>query len=307
MEIHQGHRKLNLSGSVVTVGVFDGVHRGHRALIDNVVNTAEQENRDSVVVTFRQHPRNVLGGTSMQLLTTHEEKISLIEKLGVDHLVILNFNREFSSTSACDFVKEVLINSIGAKHLVFGYDHRIGKDGAGDFNTIKNCPGLDDMLITRSEGIFSDGQAVSSSTIRTALFEGDLDLANDLLGYSYALSGKVIEGKKLGRSLGFPTANIKPDDRHKLIPCNGVYAVEVLRKDMVYKGMLSIGTNPTVSPGNSRRSIEVNILDFNEDLYGEKMTIRFRKRLRDERRFPDIRQLEAQMEKDRIETYRLLG
>lgn len=307
MEIHRGHKRLNLSGSVATVGVFDGVHKGHRSLIDNVVRTAGQENGESVVITFNRHPRNVLGEPSLQLLTTMEEKISLMQELGIDHLIILDFNHEFSNTSACDFVRNVVIGQIGARHLVYGYDQRIGKDGEGDFVTIKNCSGLGGLTITRSEGVFSGGVPVSSSTIRKALLEGNIDLANDLLGYYYYLSGEVVEGKKLGHRLGFPTANIGPGDSSKLVPANGVYAVEVLRGGLTYKGMLSIGTNPTVNPGNNQRSIEVHILDFDQDIYGESITVKFRKRLRDEKKFPDTNQLVDRMAEDRLETIRLLG
>ncbi|HLP72378.1 MAG TPA: bifunctional riboflavin kinase/FAD synthetase [Bacteroidales bacterium] len=306
MEIHRGHRKLNLTGSVVTVGVFDGVHKGHRALIDNVINASRQENGPSVVVTFKQHPRNVLGPASLQLLTTIEEKISLIEDLGVEHMIILDFNHEFSSTSACDFVRKVLKDQVGARHLVFGYDHRIGKDGEGDFNTIKNCTGLDGMIVTQSDGVFEGSRPVSSSMIRNALLEGDIDHANSLLAYNYTLSGEVMAGRKLGRVLGFPTANIKPGDSHKLIPGNGVYAVEVIADEARYMGMLSIGTNPTINPGNRQRSIEVHILDFDKDIYGQKLTVIFRKRLRDEKKFSDMQQLADQMEADRLETIRQL-
>jgi riboflavin kinase/FMN adenylyltransferase len=294
MEIHQGHRKLNLNKPVVAIGVFDGVHRGHRSLISEVVEAAEKERKDSLIITFKQHPRHVLAGGDMPLLTTTDEKISLMGELGVGHVLLLDFDREFSNTSACDFVTKTLAGEIGAGRLILGYDQRIGRNGEGDYSTIRQC--TDDITIVQSESVIAGGIPISSSAIRTLLLAGDIDGANELLGYNYSLSGEVIRGRMIGRSLGFPTANIRIDDTQKLIPVNGVYAVGVELNGIACKGMMSIGTNPTVNKSPDFRSIEVNIFDFSRDIYGQKIIVRFRKRLRDEIKFQDVMQLAAQMD-----------
>jgi riboflavin kinase/FMN adenylyltransferase len=240
-------------------------------------------------------------------LTTMKEKQVLLEKEGIDHLIVLDFNEEFSRTHACDFVSEILVDKIGTKHLLVGYNHHFGSRGEGDFNTIVQCSESFDFKVEQVQGFHTEEGAISSSVIRKALMEGRLDAANSMLGYSYSLSGEVISGKKLGRSLGFPTANINPDDKHKLIPANGVYAVEVQIKGTEYKGMLSIGTNPTVNDRPAARSIEVNILNFEKDIYGEHITIRLKKWLRDEIKFNNISDLTKQMEIDKQDTIRLLS
>jgi riboflavin kinase/FMN adenylyltransferase len=231
----------------------------------------------------------------------------LLDKARVDHLIIIEFNRAFSMIAACDFVRDVLVGKIGTKHLIIGYNHHFGRKGEGDFNTVRKCTESLDFKVEQVEGLLSDGSAVSSSLIRQALMTGHLDEANKLLGYSYSLSGIVIEGHKLGRALGFPTANIMPSDQHKLIPCNGVYAVEVKLGRQLYPGMLSIGSNPTVNSDSGLRSIEVHILNFNGDIYGRSISVVFRKRLRNEIRFDNINELAEQMELDKQSTIRLFS
>jgi riboflavin kinase/FMN adenylyltransferase len=236
-----------------------------------------------------------------------KEKQILLENEGIDHLIVLDFNKEFSRMPACDFVKEILVGKIGTKHLLVGYNHHFGNRGEGDFNTIVQCSESFDFKVEQVQGLQTEESAISSSIIRKALSEGRLDTANAMLGYAYSLSGEVVSGKQIGRSLGFPTANINPDDKHKLIPANGVYAVEVLIKGSEYMGMLSIGINPTVNDSSAARSIEVNILNFEKDIYGENITIRLRKWLRDEIRFNNITDLTKQMETDKQDTIRLLS
>ncbi|HLN55170.1 MAG TPA: bifunctional riboflavin kinase/FAD synthetase [Bacteroidales bacterium] len=308
MVIHRGYEGFHPVKPVVTVGVFDGVHRGHNALLETVVSKAKETGGESVVITFSSHPRKVLGKESVELsyITTPSEKTNLLERMNIDHLVILDFNIEFSRTGACDFVRNVIVKKIGAKYLIFGYDHRIGREGEGDYNTIRQCSGISDLIVEQGKGVFSGEVAISSSAIREALLDGNLDVANELLGYPYQLGGTVVPGRKIGRSFGFPTANIKPDNQ-KLVPAKGVYAVEVLLEKKVYKGMLSIGTNPTVNPHSSVRSIEVHIIGFDENIYGRKISVRFRKRLRDEKKFPDIDTLTRQMHADKQETIRVLS
>lgn len=308
MVIHRGYEGFHPLKPVVTVGVFDGVHRGHKALLETLVLKAKETGGESVVITFSSHPRKVLGKESgrLSLLTTASEKRGLLEQMQIDHIVILDFNVEFSRTGACDFVRNVIVKKIGAGLMIFGYDHRIGREGEGDYNTIRQCSGISGLIVEQAKGVFSGEVAISSSAIREALLLGNLDVANELLGYPYQLGGTVVPGRKIGRSFGFPTANIRPDSQ-KLIPAKGVYAVEVLLEEKVHIGMLSIGTNPTVNANSALRSIEVHILDFDENIYGRKIAVKFRKRLRDERKFPDTDALAKQMLTDRQQTIQVLS
>lgn len=308
MIIHEGYEDLNLSSTVVTLGIFDGVHRGHMALIDYLVSVAHAKKCESVVITFSPHPRIVLEpeNANLAFLTTMKEKTALLEKAGIDHLIIIQFNREFSLIPACEFIREILFKKIGNRHLIIGYNHHFGRRGEGDINTIRQCSEDLGFIIEQVQEFSTEDGAVSSSVIREALLKGDLDDANRWLGYYYSISGTVIEGKKIGRTIGFPTANIEPDSGNKLIPFNGVYAVEVFVDNKIHKGMLNIGSNPTVNNNVSFRSIEVNILDFDEDIYGKIITVVFRKRLRDEKKFSGLKQLTEQMETDKQNTLRLL-
>lgn len=304
MIIHYGYENLKLIAPVVTLGVFDGVHRGHKTLLDILVSRAKEAKGESVVITFSPHPRLVLetDNHNLSFLTTLEEKKALIEKAGVDHLVILEFNNEFSKIEACDFVKKILAEKVGTKHLVIGHNHHFGLRGEGDFNTIMKCSGLLDFKVEQVPGYTSEEATVSSSRIRATLLKGNVEEANSLLGYSYSLTGSVVTGRQIGRSLGFPTANISPDDKNKLIPGDGVYAVEINIDKILYKGMLSIGSNPTVNDDRNVKTIEVHILDFEEDIYGKRVTVIFRKWLREEKKFDSIRQLTDQMMLDREDT-----
>lgn len=308
MIIHEGYENLNLVAPVVTLGIFDGVHRGHRTLLEILVSRAREAKGESVVVTFSPHPRLVLEQDNIKLsfLTTMEEKKVLLKNAEVDHLIILEFSKEFSKIDACDFVEDILVKKIGTKHLIIGYNHHFGRMGEGDFNTIKKCAKSLDFIVEQVQGFHTEEGAISSSLIREALLNGRLDTANNLLGYFYSLMGTVIGGKKIGRSIGFPTANIKPADQHKLIPGNGVYAVEVRLEGEIYPGMLNIGSNPTVNTDGRVKSIEVHILNFEGNIYGKEISVVFRKRLRDERKFDNTRQLADQMEIDKKETIRLL-
>jgi riboflavin kinase/FMN adenylyltransferase len=308
MIIHEGYENLNLVTPVATLGIFDGVHRGHRTLLDRVVQKAKEEKSESAVITFSPHPRLVLeqNNKNLSFLTTIEEKKILLAKAGVDHLIIIKFTPEFSNIPACDFIKDILVGKIGTKYLVIGHDHHFGRRGEGDFNTIKKCAKDLDFIVEQVEGYHTEDDTISSSLIRGALLNGDIEKANDWLGYPYSVSGKIIEGRKLGRKIGFPTANIKPLSDHKLIPANGVYAVEAQLDKKVMPGMLSIGSNPTVNADINFRSIEVNILNFDEDIYGRIITVIFRKKLRDEKKFGSLAELAEQMEQDKLDTLRLL-
>jgi riboflavin kinase/FMN adenylyltransferase len=308
MIIHEGYENLNLVAPVVTLGIFDGVHRGHRTLLDILVSRAREAKGESVVVTFSPHPRLVLEQDNIKLsfLTTMEEKKVLLENAEVDHLIILEFSKEFSKIDACDFVEDILVKKIGTKHLIIGYNHHFGRMGEGDFNTITKCSKSLDFIVEQVQGFHTEEGAISSSLIREALLNGRLDIANNQLGYFYSLSGNVIGGKQIGRSIGFPTANIKPADPYKLIPGNGVYAVEVRLEGKTYPGMLNIGSNPTVNTDARLKSIEVHILNFEGNIYGKEISIVFRKRLRDEKKFDNTQQLADQMEIDKQDTIMLL-
>ena len=308
MIIHEGYENLNLISPVVTLGIFDGVHRGHMALLSCLVSRARETGGESVVITFSPHPRLVLeqNNISLSFLTTIEEKKVILKNANIDNLIIIEFTIAFSKIPACDFVKEILVEKIGTKHLIIGYDHHFGRKGEGDFNTIKQCSEELDFIVEQVQEYQTEEGAISSSSIREALLKGKVDDANKWLGYSYSVSGTVMEGRKIGRTIGFPTANIKPDSQYKLIPGNGVYAVEVHLDDNLYPGMLSIGSNPTVNTDNRFRSIEVHIINFDKDIYGGKISVSFRKKLRDEKKFDNLEQLTAQMGRDKLDTLQLL-
>jgi riboflavin kinase/FMN adenylyltransferase len=309
MIIHRGYDNLKLKSPVVTMGIFDGVHRGHKALLDYLVSRTEDVNGESVVITFHPHPRLVLEENRKRLsfLSSMDEKISLLEKALVKHLIIIEFTPGFSKIEACDFVKEVLVDKIGTKHLIVGYDHHFGHQGQGNYDTIKNCAISMGFRVEQVQGLHSAEGAISSSLIRDALLKGKLEDANQLLGYSYFLKGLVVEGRKIGRKIGFPTANISPVYQYKLIPGDGVYAVDVQIENKKFQGMLSIGNNPTVNKGTNKRSVEVNIFNFEENIYGMEIEILFRYRLRDEIKFDTVEQLSHQMELDKVNAMRLLA
>jgi riboflavin kinase/FMN adenylyltransferase len=309
MKIHKDYKGLSLRNPVVTLGIFDGVHLGHRKLLRHLVSRAGDVNGESVVITFHPHPRMVLDKEpgNLSFLSTMDEKILLLEKCGIVHLIIIEFTKEFSTVQACDFVEDVLVKSIGTRHLIVGHDHHFGHQGEGNFNTIKDCALSMGFNVEQIRGLKAYGEAISSSLIRNALVTGNLSVANKWLGYDYFLRGSVVEGKKIGREIGFPTANIKPSDSHKLIPGNGVYAADARIGDLKYAGMLSVGYNPTINKTNGARSIEVNIFNFEEDIYGKEIEIIFRYRLRDEKKFNSTKELSDQMKLDKENVLRLLA
>jgi riboflavin kinase/FMN adenylyltransferase len=303
MIIHKGYENLNLITPIVTLGIFDGVHLGHKTLLNHLVARAKEEKGESVVITFSPHPRLVLdiNRNNLTFLTTMEEKVVLLEETKIDHLVIIEFNNKFSNIPACDFINEVLVEKIGTKHLLIGYNHHFGRNGEGDFDMIKKCTESLDFKVERMNSFSTGNSVISSSLIRQALSAGRPDEANSWLGYPYSVSGTVIEGRHIGRSIGFPTANIRPDYQYKLIPGDGVYAVEVKLGGLIYPGMLSIGSNPTVNEDPGNKSIEVNILGFDEDIYGKVITVIFRKKLRNEMKFENTDQLARQIMLDKKE------
>ncbi|NOT76567.1 MAG: bifunctional riboflavin kinase/FAD synthetase [Cyclobacteriaceae bacterium] len=290
-----------LEYAVVTSGTFDGVHLGHRKILGRLKEIAEKNNGETVVITFWPHPRLVLkpDDTSLKLLNTFEEKAALLKEQGIQHLIRIPFTKEFSQISSLDFIRNILVEKIGTRKLVIGYDHRFGKNREGSFDQLKlNAPeyGFEVEEIPRQD---IDHVGVSSSKIRKGLEEGDVTTARQLLGQSYSITGRVVKGDRLGRVLGFPTANIDLDTHYKLIPAEGIYAVQIQYAGVEYGGMLYIGNRPTIN--GTRRSIEVNIFNFDKEIYGENLTVTFEKLLRADLKFNDLDELKNQMHKDKEE------
>ncbi len=297
---------VRLNYAVVTSGTFDGVHLGHQKILQRLHEIARKNNGESVVITFWPHPRLILkpADISLKLINTFEEKAELLRQQNVNHLIRIPFTKEFSQISSQEFITNILVKTIGTKKLVIGYDHRFGKNREGSFEQLKlNGPtyGFDVEEIPQQD---IDHVAVSSSKIRTALEHGDIDTATHFLGRRYSLSGRIIKGDKLGRVLGFPTANIDPDSHDKLVPVEGIYAVKVIHDRQEYGGMLYIGNRPTV--GGTRRSIEVNIFQFNKEIYGESLTVFFIKLIRSDSKFGDLESLKKQLYLDKVEALKVL-
>ena len=302
MQIHYNLDNFVAVNPVVTIGTFDGVHLGHREVISELKRISTLSEGDSVVFTFDPHPRIVIAPQedSLRLLSTQKEKINLMEKIGIDHLVIYPFTREFSKLSYNEFVENILVGKMNIASLVVGYDHRFGQGRKGDFNSLELLSNELNFKVEQLSELLVDNKVVSSTKIRLALEAGDILKANHFLGYRYSLSGKVIEGKQLGRKLGFPTANIETLDNHKLVPGDGVYAVFVQTGGEIYKGMLNIGIRPTVNYNADHKSIEVHIFDFESDIYNSEITLYFVSKIRDEQKFDGIVELQEQLVKDRI-------
>jgi riboflavin kinase/FMN adenylyltransferase len=285
--------------AVVTSGTFDGVHLGHRKILDRVKEVAQRNGGETVVITFWPHPRLVLKpeDQTLKLLNTFEEKAELLKEQGIQHLVRIPFTKEFSQYSSMEFVQRILIDAIGTRKLVIGYDHHFGKNREGTFELLRaNAPALGfDVEEIPAQDI--DHVTVSSSKIRRALESGDVTTARHFLGRSYSITGLVVKGDKLGRVMGYPTANISIESHFKLIPADGIYAVRVLHGERWHGGMLYIGNRPTVN--GLKRAIEVNIFDFDSDIYGETLTVTFERLLRTDSKFRDLEALKQQLHLDK--------
>jgi len=309
VQIHYNLDNFIAVNPVVTIGTFDGVHLGHREVISELKRISALSGGDSVVFTFEPHPRIVIapGEDSLRLLSTKNEKIRLMEQLGIDHLVIYPFTIEFSKLSYNEFVTNILVGKMNISSLVVGYDHRFGQGRKGDFNSLEYLSKALNFKVEQLSQLFVNSNVVSSTKIRQALGTGDIAKANNLLGYRYLLSGRVIEGKQLGRKLGFPTANIETFENHKLVPGDGVYAVFVQTGGKIYKGMLNVGIRPTVNYNADHKSIEVHIFDFDSDIYNTEITLFFVQKIRDEQKFAGIVELKEQLIKDRINALGILS
>ena len=285
--------------TILTLGTFDGVHIGHQSILDKLKKATHHGYYESVVLTFFPHPRMVLQqDTSIKLLNTIDEKAELLDKFGIDNLIIHPFDAAFSNLSAEEFVKEILVDRLNIHKIIIGHDHRFGKNRTADIGDLISFGKKYGFEVEQINAHEIDEIAISSTKIRKALMEGNIQLANQFLGYSYFISGKVIEGKKIGRTLGFPTANIQINESYKLLPNNGVYIVSSEINDILYFGMMNIGNNPTI--GENEQSIEVHYFDMSENIYNKKLKISILEHIRDERKFNSLSDLQAQLEKDKL-------
>lgn len=296
---------LPVQNAVVTTGTFDGVHTGHRAIITRIKQLSRETCGESIIITFHPHPQIVLHpGENIFVLNTDEEKINLLKKFEIDHLIIIPFTREFASVSYLDFIKGVLIGKLHVRKLVIGYDHRFGKNREGDLRHLVDYGKQYHFEVEKIKAQKVDKVAVSSTKIRKALMGGDIRAANHFLGYQYFLSGQVVEGDNLGRTIRFPTANIDVKAPYKLIPAHGAYAVEVEIEKEKFGGMLNIGMRPTIN--GSKRVIEVNIFNFDKNIYSAFLNVSFIEKLRDEIKFNGLEQLKEQLFKDRENAIKIL-
>lgn len=287
--------------TIVTLGTFDGVHIGHHAILKKICNTAKKENLESVILTFFPHPRKIVSDNfDIKLLNTISEKSELLEALGVQNFIIHPFDKTFSELSPREFVSQVLVEKLNVQKIIIGHDHKFGKNRAADFN---------DLILFGKEFGFEVEEisaqqinevSVSSTKIRNALLDGAISLANEYLGYPYVLTGKVVKGNQLGRTIGFPTANVQISEDYKLIPKNGVYVVTANVNTFTHVGMMNIGVKPTL--GENKLSIEVHLLDFDEDIYHQNIQIHILERLRDEKKFESFEALQTQLKLDKEQT-----
>ena len=311
------YRKLEdfspLDQAVVTIGTFDGVHVGHQKILDTLKECARKIGGETVLLTFFPHPRMILHpeDDSLRLISDIYEKVELLEKSGIDHLIITPFTRDFSNQSPEEYIREVLMSRIGTKMIVIGYDHHFGKDRKGSLRELKECASIYGYEVEQIPEQDINDVAVSSTKIREALIKGDIEMANSYLGYPFQLTGKIIRGNQLGRKIGFPTANLQVDEIHKLIPAYGIYAVEATFLELeeiqtgtyepspvgrIYKGMGYIGNRPALD-GNTR-SIEINLFDFQDEVYGKTLRVRFLHFIRHDQWFESLDAMTAQIALD---------
>lgn len=281
----------------LSIGMFDGVHLGHQSIIKKLNTISEEKDLESAILTFWPHPRKIFNpNDDLKLLNTIEEKKYLLQKNGLQHLYLKEFDEEFRNLTGEQFVKQILIEKLQVEHLIVGYDHTFGKNRSGDFSLLKKMGPELGFVVEQVEAVSWREVNISSTQIRNALAKGDIIFANEMLGYHYSVCGTVVHGKKIGRTIGYPTANIDVDVL-KLLPKKGAYIVDVFVKNQHYKGMLSIGTNPTVN-GNSL-SVEVYILDFDEDIYGQEISVNFRDFLHEEIKFNGLDELIIRLDEDK--------
>lgn len=330
MEVYRSVEQLPpFRNAVITIGTFDGVHEGHRKIIAHLKQEAKAINGETVIVTFHPHPRKVVSSAilGIRLINTLDEKIELLADAGIDHLVIIPFTEAFANQSAEDYIQHFLIKNFHPHTIITGYDHRFGKDRLGDYRLLEKMAPVYDYVLKEIPKHVLDEIAISSTNIREAIVHSDIDTANKLLGYDFFFGGLVVDGDKLGRKLGYPTANLKMTDEEKIVLGNGIYAVYVdcessivngnnqhihsgftsrwlSGNDSRYKGMMSIGFRPTVD--GKKKVIEVNIFDFDREIYGETIRVYVKKYLRPEIKFNDLDELVKQIDQDKVESLKIL-
>lgn len=314
MKVHRDIEKLPpFKNAVVTIGTFDGVHMGHRQVIDHLVQEARDIGGESVIITFHPHPRKVVSSSilGIRLINTPEEKTELLEQLGIDHLVIVPFTDVFANQPAEEYLKDFLVERFHPHTIIIGYDHRFGRDRLGDYRMLEKHAAEYQYRLREIPRHIVDNIAISSTNIREALLHNDIATADKLLGYEFFFEGEVVHGDKLGRKLGYPTANLKVQNQEKIIPSNGIYAVYAqLREPGMsnggprLRGMMSIGFRPTVD--GKKRVIEVNIFDFDEEIYGRTLRVYVKKYLREEVKFDSLDELVRQIGQDKVESEKVL-
>lgn len=309
MRIHRDINSLPLfKNAVITIGTFDGVHTGHLQIIQQLKEEARKINGESVIITFDPHPRMVISSdkSTIKLLNTLNEKTELLEQQGVDHVVVVPFTQHFSEQSAEKYIKDFLVGKFRPHTIIIGYDHHFGKERKGNYQLLEAYAGEFNFVVKEIPGHVLDHVTISSTKIRNDLLGCDIDTANQYLGYDYFFEGQVVEGNKIGRTLGYPTANINITDSNKLVPGNGIYAIKVTVGDAQdkMKGMMSIGLRPTI--GNNDKTIEVNIFDFQNEIYGERLRVYVKKYLRKEKKFENLEELKAAIAADKIEALKYI-
>jgi riboflavin kinase/FMN adenylyltransferase len=290
---------VKVPNAIVTIGTFDGVHLGHQAILKDMVKTAKDIGGETVVITFYPHPRQVLNinAANLRFITTQDEKLQLLEKSGVDNVIVVNFTKEFSRVSSEDFIRDYIIEHINPVKLVIGYDHHFGNNRMGDFNLLSEMQNKYNFQVQRIEAHDVENIAVSSTKIRHSLQQGDIERANALLGYQFSYIGKVVSGNKIGREIGYRTANIEVEREFRLIETSGVYATYVDYEGKEYKSMTYIGKKPTVN-NDETENIEVHLFDFDGDIYDKEIKVRFVKRVRGEQKFESLDALKKQIQID---------
>ena len=287
--------------SVITIGTFDGVHIGHKKIINQLTSISSKNNLISILLSFFPHPKMVLqNDKELKLINTIQEKEGLLNSLNLDYLIIKDFTKEFSRLSALEFVRDILVNKLNAKHIIIGYDHHFGRNRTANIEQLKELGELYDFKVTEILAQDIDDIAISSTKIRKALINGEITLANKFLGYNFFFSGNVVHGNNIGKTISFPTANIKIDAPYKLVPKNGVYIVKTTIDNQITYGMMNIGYNPTFN--GKQKSIEIHFINFNKNIYDKTLTIEMILRIRNEIKFNTVDDLKKQLEQDKLST-----
>ena len=296
-----------LKNAVVTIGTFDGVHQGHRQIIAGIKELARQTGGETVILTFFPHPRMIIHpeDQTLKLITTIHERAALLEQLGVDHLIITPFSRDFSNQTAEAYIRDILVNKIGTRKIIIGYDHRFGKDRRGGLSDLQQAGPVYGFEVIEIPEQDIDHVAVSSTRIREALLRADIEQANNFLGYPFFITGKVIRGNQIGRQIGYPTANLLVEENYKIIPADGIFASTVEIAGQIYQGMSYIGHRPTIN--GMTRNIEVNIFDFNQDIYNQTVKMNFIHFVRHDVKFTSLDGLKEQLAQDRLDVLQLLN